>query len=149
MNKTRFQESAGIRGFFRVKVYRKGKLIETFEDSNLIVKGARTALEQLVAGNAAGKSINRIAFGTSGSVPTPDDTAITGPFVKPFSGVSFPDTGGVEFSWDLLSTEANGKTIMEFGLLCADGTLYARRHRTTAINKDSDIALEGQWIINF
>jgi hypothetical protein len=149
MNKTRFQESAGIRGVFRVKVYRRGKLIEVFEDSNLIVKGARTAMEQLIAGNVAGKSIDRIAFGTSGSVPTPDDTAIAGPFVKPLSGVSFPDTGGVEFSWDLLETEANGKAIMEFGLLCADGTLYARRHRVSAINKDSDIALEGQWIINF
>jgi hypothetical protein len=96
-----------------------------------------------------GKSIARIAFGTSGDVPTPEDTEITGPFVKPLSGVSFPETGGVEFQWDLLSTEANGKAILEFGLLCADGTLYARRNRATPINKDSDIALEGQWIINF
>ena len=132
-----------------MKVYRKRKLIETFEDSNLIVNGARRAMEQLVAGNVAGKSIDRIAFGTSGNVPTPDGTAIADPFVKPLTGVVFPATGGVEFQWDLLSTEANGKAILEFGLLCADGTLYARRNRATPINKDSDIALEGQWIINF
>ena len=148
-NMTRFSESARIRGAFRMRVYRRGKLIETFEDSNLIVKGARSAMEQLLAGNVEGKSVACIAFGTSGNVPTPDDTIITNPFTKPLTGVSFPETGGVEFSWDLLSTEANGKAIMEFGLLCADGTLYARKHRITPINKDSDIAVEGQWIINF
>jgi len=39
--------------------------------------------------------------------------------------------------------------INEFGLLTSDGTLFARKNRNTPINKDSDIALEGQWIIYF
>jgi hypothetical protein len=36
---------------------------------------------------------------------------------------------------------------MEFGLLCADGTLFARRTRTKPINKESDISLSGSWTI--
>ena len=144
-----FTEKAAISGTFRLKIRKQGKIVETFEEKNLIVNGARSAMEHLIAGNVDGKSVTHIAFGTSGNVPTPDDTEIANPFTKPVTAISFPETGGVEFSWDLLSTEANGKAIMEFGLLCADGTLYARKHRVSAINKDSDIAVEGQWIINF
>jgi hypothetical protein len=45
--------------------------------------------------------------------------------------------------------EANGKAIMEFGLICTDGTLFARKNRAKAIEKDSDISLEGKWRIIF
>jgi hypothetical protein len=37
--------------------------------------------------------------------------------------------------------------IIEFGLLCEDGTLWARKIREEAIPKEADISLEGEWII--
>lgn len=149
---TKFTERAGMRGRFSMKVYRRGRLIETFTENNLIVNGARRAMEKLIAGNVEGASITNISFGVSGNVPTPGDEGIADAFTKPVTSVAFlpaAEGGGVEFSWDLLTTEANGKAILEFGLMCADGTLFARRTRATPINKDSDIAIEGQWIINF
>lgn len=142
-------EKEKMRGCFRMKVYRSGKLIETYEDDNLIVSGAKSAMAALIAGNGAGKSITQIAFGTNGDVPTPDDTAITQPFAKGVTAVSYPETGQVEFSWDLLTGESNSKAILEFGLILEDGTLFARKHRPAPIHKDSDIALEGQWLIIF
>jgi hypothetical protein len=53
------------------------------------------------------------------------------------------------FNWPLAATEANGKEIREFGLFCTDGALFARRIRDRPIYKESDIALEGEWIITF
>jgi hypothetical protein len=138
-----------MRGEFRLWVYRRGILIEEYEDHNLIVNGARTVMAHLVAGDTSGKSINRIAFGTNGAAPSPSNTAITSPFTKAVTGFSYPAAGQVQIDWMLLVSEANGKAIMEFGLLCSDGTLFARKNRTRAIEKDSDISLEGQWIITF
>jgi hypothetical protein len=46
-------------------------------------------------------------------------------------------------------SEANGMAIREFGLLTANGTLFARRIRANPIYKESDISIEGEWIIIF
>jgi len=149
MKKMRFLEGLPMRGVFIMRVYRDGKLIEKYEDYNLIVNGAKDAAARLLGGDANGKHVSKIAFGTSGNIPTPDDTALASPFVKNISGVGYPSLGLAEFRWNLLSQEANGKPIMEFGLLCDDGTLFARKVREKAIPKESDIALEGEWIIIF
>jgi hypothetical protein len=145
----RFKEPAPVRGDFRLKVYWRGRLVEEYAEHNLIVNSARLAMTKLIAGDGAGKNINRIVFGTNGSIPAAGDTEITSPYIKNVSSVSYPANNKVEFSWSLGTDEANGKAISEFGLLCADGTLFARKSRTKPLNKESDIAIEGQWIIIF
>jgi hypothetical protein len=145
----RFQDTMPMRGCFTMRVFRRGKLIEVYRDHNLIVSGAQNAAARLLAGEGEGKRIARIAFGTSGNIPTPDDTEITGPFIKAILAFSYPALGQVEFKWKLLSNEANGKAIIEFGLLCEDGTLFARKIRQKAIPKEPDISLEGEWVIIF
>jgi hypothetical protein len=52
-----------------------------------------------------------------------------------------------EFKWSLPKSEANGMKIVEFGLLCKNETLFARKLRSEAIPKEADISLEGEWII--
>ncbi len=143
------KDTVALRGHFRMKVYRRGELIDEYEDHNLIVNAARSAMARLIAGDGTGKNINRIAFGTNASTPAPGDTAITSAYSKAVQGFSYPAPGQVEISWNLLVTEANGKSISEFGLLCSDGTLFARKSRTKPIEKDSDISIEGQWLIIF
>jgi hypothetical protein len=145
--KIKFREAMPMRGRFIMRVYKRGKLIETYKDDNLIVNGAKDAAAHLLAGDIATKHISKIAFGISGNIPTPDDTEIASPFVKNIAAVGYPALGHAEFRWNLTSQEANGKHIIEFGLLCEDGTLFARKVRTEAIPKESDIALEGEWII--
>jgi hypothetical protein len=138
-----------LRGDFRVKVYWRGRLIEDYAEHNLIVDSARLAMTKLIAGAGTGKNINRIALGTNGNIPVAGDTEITSPYIKNISSISYPANNKVEFAWSLGTDEANGKEISEFGLLCADGSLFARKSRTAPLNKDSDIAIEGQWTIIF
>jgi hypothetical protein len=130
-----------------MRVYWRGKLIEDYAEHNLIVNSARLAMAKLIAGAGIGKNINRVALDTNGNIPALTDTAITSPCIKNISSISYPANNKVECAWYFGTDEANGKAISEFGLLCADGTLFARKSRTKPLNKESDIAIEGQWII--
>jgi hypothetical protein len=94
MRKSRVRnlERGCVRGLFCLKVFRGGKLVETYNDHNLIVDGARQAMARLLSGEGSGKNITSIAFGTSGAVPTPGDTVVTAPFVKPLTGFAYSVT---------------------------------------------------------
>jgi hypothetical protein len=140
-----------IRGIFSMVVRnaRTGAIIERYEDHNLIVTNARELLARLLAGDTEGHSIASIAFGTNGADATVDDTRITNAFVKAVNGFDYPSQTSARFSWNLLVTENNGMAIREFGLLSADGTLFARRTRQVPLNKAEDISIEGTWTIQF
>ena len=144
-----FVEQSALRGRLCYTVFKNGVPVERFEDSNLIVNGARPQMAHLIAGDVSGRSIDRIAVGTNGEEPDVTDTEITGSFIKLVDGFEYPADGQVQINWKLLVSEANGKKIHEFGLLTADGTLFARRIRENPISKESDISIEGQWIIIF
>ena len=146
--KIKFQEKMpAMRGVFNMRVFKEGKLYEEYQDKNLIVSGARLAVAMHLMGNCERKQIAKIAFGTSGNIPTPDDKAITNPFIKRLLSASILTPVQIEFKWNLSAQEANGTRIIEFGLLCEDETLFARKIRSEAIPKEPDITLEGEWII--
>ena len=142
-----FEEDFPLKGILTIKVFKNGVLIDTIIENNLIVNGARDQVARLIAGNVTGRSVNRIAFGTNGTEPTVGDTSITNQFVRNVKGFSYPAMGKVQINWDLPVTENNGMAIMEFGLLTADNTLFARRIRQDPIYKEADISLEGDWTI--
>jgi hypothetical protein len=144
-----FIEKAALRGRLCYTVFKNGVPVEQFEDNNLIVNGARLQMAHLIAGDVAQRSINRISVGTNGNAPAAGDTAITGAFTKAVDGFEYPANGQVQVNWKLLVSEANGMAIREFGLLTTNGTLFARRIRTNPIYKESDISIEGEWIIIF
>jgi hypothetical protein len=144
-----FIEQATFRGRLCYTVFKNGYLVEKIEDNNLIVDGARLQMAHLIAGDVTQRSINRIALGTSGAAPTVGDTQITDAFTKAVSGFEYPANGQVKINWTLLTSEANGTAIREFGLLTANGTLFVRRIRENPIYKESDISIEGEWIIIF
>ena len=128
---------------------KNGNVVLDYSDNNLIVNNAKSALASLVSNVAAeSKVITQIGFGTSGTTPSPNDITLTASYKKNVTSYSYPEPGKVKFSWRLDYGEANGKAIAEFGLLCADGTLFARKVRG-AITKDEDLALEGEWTIIF
>ncbi len=167
-----FPRSFKPRGLFKMTQRRNGRIIERYEDHNLIVNNAKLLMAHLIGGDTTGKSITNIAFGTNGTAPTPDDSMNTHPFSKAVSGVTYPGflseevnwgpvlglpsdlitewTGyQVQFDWVLLTSEDNGHAICEFGLLSGNQTLFARKTRNNPIHKAPDISIEGSWIITF
>lgn len=136
------------KGFFRIKVIEAttGKVLEDYGDNNLVVTLGKANTAQLLAGAATGKKISKIAVGVGAALPDVSDTALTTPFIKNVDGYSFPATNEVLFSWTIETTEANGLSITEFGLMNDSGVLFARKVRS-AIIKSSSIKLVGTWKI--
>jgi hypothetical protein len=122
-------------------------LLWTWNAYNLVVNGGRQAISRLLGNQPTGKNIDRFAVGSNGSGAVLTDVAITDQFAKAVSGISFPGNG-VQFAFSLELSEANGLTIREFALLCADNTVFSRIVRAPII-KDNTVRIEGTWTINF
>lgn len=144
----KFFDNQPMRGDFRLEVRRNGVLEQVFEERNLIVNGAKDQLARLVGGSGANRQITQIGFGIGAAAASPGNTALTSAYTKPVTSVEYPTTGQVRFNWTLSTAEANGKSITEFGLVCADGTLFSRKVRAP-IQKESDLSLSGAWTIIF
>jgi len=139
-----------LKGCFLLQVIcaHTGKILENYEDKNLVVNSGRTAVMRLLGAGDTNKQLTKLSVGTNGTQPTGADTAITGAFTKSLGTVTYPTIASVKFDWTLGALEANGINIVEFGLLCADNTLFARKVRAV-IAKNSDIILNGSWTISF
>jgi len=144
-------EMQGMKGTLKYTVFQNGIPVEDVEERNLIVMSGRSQLARLLGGDVNGRSIEKISFGTNGTAALLADVNITNAYKKAITNVSYPQAGKVKFDWNLLVTEANGMDILEFGLVCADDTLFSRRIRESGkpINKEADISLEGSWTIEF
>ena len=136
-------------GFFSIDVFVDGKLVEHFEENNLIVDNSKQIHAKLLGGAFTNQNIAQIGFGTNGTAPAAGNAALTSAYLKAIDTVSYPAANQVQFNFSLASSENNGMAILEFGLFTAGGTLYARRVRSAALNKDTDVSINGSWIISF
>lgn len=137
------------KGTLNYRVFKNDILIEEFSDQNLLVDGLKSSLAHLVAGDTTNRAIAKIGFGSSGTAPSPSNTTLTDLYARGIGPASYPSATSVLFAWELPANESNGLSILEFGLLTANNTLVARRVRSTAILKASDIRLQGSWGISF
>lgn len=136
-------------GVFTLEIRRHGELVELFQEENLVVDLSKQQLARLIGGDVTNRSITKIGFGTSGTAPAAGNTSLTGAYVKALGTVTYPTTSSVQFAFTLGTSEANGMSIMEFGLFTAGDVLFARKTRTGAIVKDSDLSISGTWQITF
>lgn len=136
-------------GLFVLNVYRDGKLIDRIEEKNLIVDNSKLIHSRLLGGDVTNRSVTQFGVGTNGTAPAGGNTALTSSYIKALDDVSYPATNQAQFDFSLLTSEANGKAILEFGLLTAGSMLYARKVRAVALNKESDISFAGSWTISF
>lgn len=136
-----------------LEIFERGKLIETFDEQNLIVIGSQQVHAKLLGGAVTNQSVTQIGYGTNGTAPVFGNTALTSPYTKLLDSVTYPNTNQVQFNFSLgvggTDTGAYGLAISEFGLLTASGTLYARKTRTAPLNFNSDISFQGSWTISF
>lgn len=130
-----------------INVFERGRLVEHFDEQNLIVGGMSVVMASLLGGGAG--AVTKIGFGTSGAAPSVGNTVLTGAYVKAIGAASYPFSGKVSFAFDLGGGEANGLAILEFGLLTASSILVARRVRPLPLNKTVALSLTGAWTIQF
>lgn len=136
-------------GLLSYRVYRRGVLVEEVHDHNLIVIGSQVTHAQLLGGNVTNNSVTKMGFGTNGTTEVFGNTALTGAYVNNVAAPTYPASNQVSFGFALGTAEANGIAISEFGLLTTGGVLYARKTRALPLNKQTDITLQGTWVITF
>lgn len=63
------EQYTGMKGYFKIESFNSaGKLLDSFEEKNLIVDVARQNMAKLMGGFTSGSSINRFVLGTDGYV---------------------------------------------------------------------------------
>lgn len=140
------QDSFGLQGYLRLRIKRRGQVIEEWEERNIVVDIPRDEIARCFVEGGSIMPVTHVAVGTNDLPPSRSDTQITNAFVKPILAASRPTPTSVQFDFVILPSDANGLRITEIGLLRSDGKLFARRTRG-AIEKDSDLEIEGEWVI--
>ncbi|MBQ8699524.1 MAG: hypothetical protein IJ521_11100 [Schwartzia sp.] len=142
------------RGEFHIEVWRKGKPVSELHDHNLVVNVGRERLARLAAGLSR-NHITQIGVGTGTTIEEETDTKLQEQQLFPLSGVSV-DGRDAKFEFIIGENEANGLSITEFGLFCADDAMFSHRVRRDedtgkigVIDKMSDIELRGYWLLHF
>lgn len=143
-----FQDSTKpCRGDFHLAVYKGGEIIGRVDDHNLVVDAGRIRLAELAAGKS-GSCITKIGVGSGSTAEAADDTELDGQQLFPLTSATV-DGRDARFDFLIDNSQANGLKIHEFGLFCADGTMFSHRVRTGLIEKEDDIQIKGYWILHF
>lgn len=140
-----------VKGEIHLEVCRNKKIIETFDDHNLVVDVGRKRLAALAAGkvNSYTESyISHIGLGSGNTVETVNDTELENQQLFPLTSIEV-DGRDVKCNFFIANDEAVGLTIHELGLFCADGTMFSHRVRQGVIEKYEDIEIRGYWILHF
>lgn len=143
-----FQDSTKpCKGDFHLAVYKDGKIISRIDDHNLVVDAGRIRLAELAAGKSSA-CITKIGVGSGSTAEAADDTELEGQQLFPLTSATV-DGRDARFDFLIDNSQANGLKIHEFGLFCADGTMFSHRVRTGLIEKEDDIQIKGYWILHF
>jgi hypothetical protein len=159
-------ENCSVSGELCYAVRRGGKTVERHHGRNMVMTLGRVAVARLFAGLPGGNGV-KIGVGEDGSPVSPEQISLTNPWLVEASSIGFAQaettdgilawipsaaaTPNVRFDFVFGPNDANGISIMEFGLFTQDGVMFARRIRANGkpIGKDEDISIEGYWIIRF
>lgn len=147
MMKDSYKNMAGVFTLQIIEVA-TGRILEAYEDKNLIVASGQTNVAKLLGGDAAGTKVSKIAMGTGTATPALSDTGLTNTFSKAIDGVTYPTSNSVLFNWSIDATDSNGVTLTEFGLLNDNNVLIARKVREPIV-KTSAVRLVGTWTLSF
>jgi hypothetical protein len=135
-------------------------LVKAERFGNLIVTGGRANLAALLAGTTGLHVIN-VGIGSGNTAAVAADTALTEPVLTNVTeirvgesleaedGTTFDDPRIVQFHFNFGTDTAVGKAVWEYGLICADGSLFSRIVRPTVFNKTDLDRIIGYWQIQF
>lgn len=154
-------------GLLSIRIKDKnGDVISEYTDKNMIMTASKGVLARLIGGDGGSSAVTQVVVGNNDTLASPDNTSIGGiptsnlsagmnvlggqnvAFLKTLDTHTYPSEGRVSFSWSLDYGEANGLEIYEYGLVCADLTLFSRKTRGI-ITKSAGMAMDGEWTIIF
>ncbi len=134
-------------GHINMVVRKNGRVIEKYDDHNLIVTLGRQRMAELLTG-LSDKHISYIGIGTGTQPEDIADTGLQDAILIPLEGAEAKDKVA-RFNFLIDADTGNGLRITEFGLFASDGVMFSHRVRTGVIEKADDIEIAGYWEIRF
>ncbi len=141
-------QNLNLKGHLLIRVIEvaSNKVLQAVEEQNLVLTAGHKNIANLLGGDPSGKAITKIGLGVNGTQAQLTDTALSNPFIKQISSVSYPEANSIKFDWAIDASEANGMTVREFGLLNENDVLCSRKARTDIV-KTPAVRLVGTWKI--
>lgn len=147
-----------VTGDIHLEIFQKKKLVEKIDDHNLVVDAGRIRLAELAAGKVGSYSesyLTHIGLGSGSTIESVSDTELENQQLFPLTSVEL-NGRDVKCNFLIADNQANGLSIRELGLFCADGTMFSHRVRKNeetgevgVIEKFSDIEIKGFWVLHF
>jgi len=137
-----------------------GNVIRAEAVHNLIVSQGRNNLARLLGGQT-GMHVTQFGLGTGSTAAASADTGLTdtlkfdlietriGTGLEAEDGSTFDDPKAIQFFFRVGLEEAVGMNIFEYGLFCADETLFSRIVRPSVMIKSNLEQIRGFWQIQF
>ena len=141
------ENASGFNGRIHYVVRKKGKVIEDYDNHNLIVTSGRQRMAELLTGLST-SHITHVGVGTGTAAAEISDIGLTHPVLVPVTN-TVAENKVARFSFMFDTATANGMKITEFGLFAGDGTMFSHRVRNGSIDKENDVEIEGYWEIRF
>lgn len=154
------KEKTNLQGELHLKVIRDGSLYRVERMKNLIVLGGRYNMAKMLGGST-GLHITHIGIGEGNDPVASTDTQLTNPLLLNITerrvgtglltedGDTFDDARIIQLHFRIGRSEAVGKSIWEYGLFAADGTMFSRLVRNSEFIKDNTDRIEGWWQVQF
>lgn len=143
-----------LSGEFCLNIFKNGEFLERIEEKNLIVDAGRVRLAELAAGKSA-SHISQIGIGSGSERESEGDVQLENQLLLPLKNISI-EGHDARFDFEIGIDDANGLSIREFALFCADNTMFSHKVRVNqetgaarTIEKENDIQITGYWIIHF
>jgi hypothetical protein len=137
-------------GILDLRLARHGRVERHVRLRNLVVVTSKYIHARLLGGATAGNSITQVGFGSTATPAALGNTALSvDAYIKAVDGITYPAANQVAFAISLGTFEANGIVLAEFGLLTANGGLYARLVRAAPLVKDASMSLTATWTLTF
>lgn len=146
----------GLRGDLQLVLAREGAVVRRIAVRNTITYNGRNAFLYLLAQTVGVPGDWRLATlgpGTNGTPPTVGDLSLGAPLgpsdqitLTPGNITLSPASGELVITGTLDTTQGNGSTLREAGLILANGQLFARQVHP-AVLKDALLTITYTWRI--
>ncbi len=125
---------------------RLGRQLSRETSHNLVTTAGLNLIRDAIYGDTI-DGIGYMAVGTGTNAPAASDTTLQTEVFRDALTTKTKVSAGLETSYYLASTDANGNTLTEVGMFnaAAAGTLYARTLLATSIPKTAGIACTFEW----
>jgi photosystem II stability/assembly factor-like uncharacterized protein len=145
-------DRASLEGRLYIRVYRivYGVKIPIGEylDSNLITLSGLELITLLLTGEPGNNKIVKVGVGDGTAMTHKADTGLTNAYIKDIDYYTFDAPNVINYKISMDTGDGNGLNISEFGLFSGDEQLFSRKIQIPVIPKDSDIIIEGNWVVS-